>query len=92
MEKFKKVQGKMGRKNSKPKKLGGKEWKMYLKPQGQRGTCVFLTQIINIFHFFFKYQYQSQYQNTQKFQYQYQNQYFGDANFNSNIKINILKL
>ena len=80
------------RKNGK-EELGGKEWKMYLKPQGQGGTCVFLTtQIINIFLFFFQYQYQYQYQNSQKVQYQYQNQYFGDANFNINIKINILKL
>ena len=42
--------------------------------------------------FFFQYQYQYQYQNSQKFQYQYQNQYFGNAYFNINIKINILKL
>ena len=73
--------------------LNMKQWKMYLKPQGQRGTCVFLTtQIINIFLFFIQYQYQYQYQNSQKVQYQYQNQYFGYANFNINIKINILKL
>ena len=93
MEKLKKVQGKMGRKNSKPKKLGGKEWKMYLKPQGQGGTCVFLTtQIINIFLFDLQYQYQYQYQNSQKVQYQYQNQYFETVVFNIKININMSKI
>ena len=92
-KKIEKIPSKNCKKEPKTQETQGGKIKIYLKPQGQRGTCVFLTtQIINIFLFFFQYQYQYQYQNSQKVQYQYQNQYFGDANFNINIKINILKL
>ena len=77
----------MGRKNPKPKKLKGERMKNLPKTsRSDRHLCFSHCSNYQYFPHFFQYQYQ----NSQKIQ--YQNQYFGDANFNINIEINILNL